>query len=112
MSEESLSPHPTPLMVFAALLMTILVMRGPITCVGAVADEIIESLSIGYPAYGFLSALPIACFGLFCAAAPAMSQRFGLIGTLLISLVLVFFRPPGPRILIDLPSHYSIQMTG
>lgn len=59
-----------PVIVFAALLLTILVMRGPITCIGAVADEIIESLQIGYPAYGFLSALPIACFGLFCAAAP------------------------------------------
>ena len=55
-----------PIIVFVALLMTILVMRGPITCIGAVADEIIESLQIGYPAYGFLSALPIACFGLFC----------------------------------------------
>ena len=79
-----------PIIVFVALLMTILVMRGPITCIGAVADEIIESLQIGYPAYGFLSALPIACFGLFCAAAPAMSKRFGLIGTLFISLGLIF----------------------
>lgn len=79
-----------PIIVFVALLMTILVMRGPITCIGAVADEIIESLQIGYPAYGFLSALPIACFGLFCTAAPAMSKRFGLIGTLFISLGLIF----------------------
>lgn len=90
MSEDFFKQRSTPLTVFAALLMTILVMRGPITCVGAVADEIIEALGIGYPAYGFLSALPIACFGLFCAAAPAMSHRFGLIGTLLISLALVF----------------------
>lgn len=90
MAEISGSRGKTPLMVFAALLLTILVMRGPITCVGAVADEIISVLDIGYPAYGFLSALPIACFGLFCAAAPAMSQKYGLIGTLFISLTLVF----------------------
>lgn len=90
MAEISDSRGKTPLMVFAALLLTILVMRGPITCVGAVADEIISVLDIGYPAYGFLSALPIACFGLFCAAAPAMSQKYGLIGTLFISLTLVF----------------------
>lgn len=88
MSEKS-SPSQTPLMVFVALLMTILVMRGPITCIGAVADEIISVLGIGYPAYGFLSALPIACFGLFCAAAPAMSRRFGLSRTLWISLALI-----------------------
>ena len=90
MAEISDSRAKTPLMVFAALLLTILVMRGPITCVGAVADEIISVLDIGYPAYGFLSALPIACFGLFCAAAPAMSKKYGLIGTLFISLTLVF----------------------
>ena len=90
MAEISDSRGKTPLMVFAALLLTILVMRGPITCVGAVADEIISVLDIGYPAYGFLSALPIACFGLFCAAAPAMSKKYGLIGTLFISLTLIF----------------------
>lgn len=76
-------------MILAALLMTVLVMRGPITCVGAVADEIISSLQIGYPAYGFLSALPIACFGLFCAAAPVMSKRFGLLGVAIISLMMI-----------------------
>lgn len=90
MAEISDSRGKTPLMVFAALLLTILVMRGPITCVGAVADEIISVLDIGYPAYGLLSALPIACFGLFCAAAPAMSKKYGLIGTLFISLTLIF----------------------
>ena len=90
MSEEHSSLSATPVMVFVALLMTILVMRGPITCVGAVADEIIYVLDISYPAYGFLSALPIACFGLFCAAAPAVSQRYGLVATLLMSLGLVF----------------------
>ena len=90
MAEISDSRGKTPLMVFVALLLTILVMRGPITCVGAVADEIISVLDIGYPAYGFLSALPIACFGLFCAAAPAMSKKYGLIGTLFISLTLIF----------------------
>lgn len=76
-------------MVLAALLIIVLVMRGPITCVGAVADEIIAALQIGYPAYGFLSALPIACFGLFCAAAPAMSKRLGLLGVTTISLVMI-----------------------
>ena len=88
MSQSKPSALPS-LIVLAALLIIVLVMRGPITCVGAVADEIIAALQIGYPAYGFLSALPIACFGLFCAAAPAMSKRFGLLGVTTISLVMI-----------------------
>lgn len=78
-----------PLIVIVALMLTILVMRGPITCVGALADEIISALQIGYPAYGFLSALPIICFGLFCAVAPTMSKRYGLLLTVLICLGLI-----------------------
>ena len=78
-----------PLIVIVALMLPILVMRGPITCVGALADEIISDLQIGYPAYGFLSALPIICFGLFCAVAPTMSKRYGLLLTVLICLGLI-----------------------
>ena len=94
-----------PIIVFLALLMTILVMRGPITCVGAVGEEIIKTLQIGYPAYGFLNALPIACFGLFCAAAPAMSKRFGLLVTVLICLALILIGAAGRLI----PS-YSVML--
>lgn len=94
-----------PIIVFLALLMTILVMRGPITCVGAVAEEIIKTLQIGYPAYGFLNALPIACFGLFCAVAPAMSKRFGLLVTVLICLALILIGAAGRLI----PS-YSVML--
>lgn len=94
-----------PIILFLALLMTILVMRGPITCVGAVAEEIIKTLHIGYPAYGFLTALPIACFGLFCAAAPAMSKRFGLLVTVLICLALILIGTAGRLI----PS-YSVML--
>ena len=96
--------HP-PIIVFLALLMTILVMRGPITCVGAVAEELITTLQIGYPAYGLLTALPIACFGLFCAAAPAMSKRFGLLVTVLICLALIFIGAAGRLIL-----SYSVML--
>ena len=96
--------HP-PIIVFLALLMTILVMRGPITCVGAVAEELITTLQIGYPAYGFLTALPIACFGLFCATAPAMSKRFGLLVTVLICLALIFIGAAGRLIL-----SYSVML--
>ena len=95
-----------PMIVFIALLLTILVMRGPITCVGAVADEVIRALDIGYPAYGFLSALPIACFGLFCAVAPTMSKRFGLLTTVLICLVLILLGTAG-RLIFS----YTVMLT-
>ena len=101
MTEQQRASYP-PIIVFIALLLTILVMRGPITCVGAVADEIINILQIGYPAYGFLSALPIACFGFFCAAAPAMSKRFGLLLTVLICLVLILLGAAG-RLVFSYP---------
>lgn len=101
MTEQQRRIYP-PMIVFIALLLTILVMRGPITCVGAVADEVIRVLDIGYPAYGFLSALPIACFGLFCAVAPAMSKRFGLIFSVLICLMLIFFGTAG-RLIFSYP---------
>ena len=101
MTEQQRRIYP-PIIVFVALLLTILVMRGPITCVGAVADEVIRALDIGYPAYGFLSALPIACFGLFCAAAPAMSKRFGLLTTVLICLVLILLGAVG-RLIFSYP---------
>ena len=101
MTEQQRASYP-PIIVFIALLLTILVMRGPITCVGAVADEIINILQIGYLAYGFLSALPIACFGFFCAAAPAMSKRFGLLLTVLICLVLILLGAAG-RLVFSYP---------
>lgn len=101
MTEQQRRIYP-PMIVFIALLLTILVMRGPITCVGAVADEVIRVLDIGYPAYGFLSALPIACFGLFCAVAPAMSKRFGLIFSVLICLMLIFLGTAG-RLIFSYP---------
>ena len=75
------------------------------TCVGAVAEELITTLQIGYPAYGFLTALPIACFGLFCAAAPAMSKRFGLLVTVLMCLALIFIGAAGRLIL-----SYSVML--
>lgn len=101
MTEQQSRTYP-PIIVFVALFLTILVMRGPITCVGAVADEVIRVLDIGYPAYGFLSALPIACFGLFCAVAPAMSKRFGLIFSVLICLMLIFLGTAG-RLIFSYP---------
>ena len=75
--------------VIVALFLTVLVMRGPITGIGAVADELMAALNIRYASYGFLSALPIVCFGVFCAAAPLLTARFGINGVVIGSLGMI-----------------------
>lgn len=53
-------------------------MRGPVTGIGAIAEPLSEALGMGYVAYGFVSALPIVCFGLCCAAVPVAAQKLGM----------------------------------
>lgn len=53
-------------------------MRGPVTGVGAVAEPLCKALNIGYATYGFLSALPIACFGICCALVPMAARKIGI----------------------------------
>lgn len=81
--------HTVSVGVILALFLTVLVMRGPITGIGAVADELMAVLEIRYASYGFLSALPIVCFGLFCAAAPLLTARFGVNGVVIGSLGMI-----------------------
>lgn len=53
-------------------------MRGPVTGVGALAQPLCEVLGIGYATYGFISALPIACFGVCCASVPSAARALGI----------------------------------
>lgn len=53
-------------------------MRGPVTGVGAVAEPLCKALNIGYATYGFLSALPIACFGICCALVPMAARKISI----------------------------------
>lgn len=53
------------------VLATAIVMRAPINALGPVAEDMIETLGIGYTAYGFVAALPIFLFGL---ASPVVSR--------------------------------------
>lgn len=53
------------------VLATAIVMRAPINALGPVAEDVIETLGIGYTAYGFVAALPIFLFGL---ASPVVSR--------------------------------------
>lgn len=67
----------TPLTLLA-LALGVLMMRGPVTGIGAIAEPLSEALGMGYVAYGFVSALPIVCFGLCCAAVPVAAQKLGM----------------------------------
>lgn len=67
----------TPLTLLT-LALGVLMMRGPVTGIGAIAEPLSEALGMGYVAYGFVSALPIVCFGLCCAAVPVAAQKLGM----------------------------------
>ncbi len=66
-----------------SLLTAVLMMRGPVTCVGPVADIVMREFSLSYAAFGVLTALPIAAFGLFSFAAHPLSRATGSVNTAL-----------------------------
>ena len=76
--------------LLAAFLSVTFVMRGPVTAVGPLAHEICEAMQVGWDAYGTLSALPIAAFGVFSFAAPALVRRFGLWGGIAAAIAVLF----------------------
>lgn len=73
----------------AALLAVTLLMRGPVTSVGPLSEEIVARLAIGYAEYGLLAALPIAVFGLVSFPAPGIGRRFGLKGAAALAVLLL-----------------------
>ena len=72
-----------------AVLMTAMVMRGPVTCVGPVAEELVKAFEITYSQYGFLTAVPIASFGLFSFFAIGLAERTGLKAAVTLALVIL-----------------------
>lgn len=72
MSSAPSSSTPAPQLSGRALLaaaiavnLTAMLLRGPVTCIGPMADAIVKTFGITYPEYGTLAALPIAAFGIF-----------------------------------------------
>ena len=65
------------LLTAAAIFAAVLVMRGPVTAVGPVANTVMTAFSLSYTAFGFLNALPIAAFGLFSFAAQPLAKTLG-----------------------------------
>ena len=62
-------------------------MRGPVTCVGPLAERLTSEMALTAALYGLVSALPIAAFGLVSFAAPAAARRFGLCGAVFLFLI-------------------------
>lgn len=71
------------LLTAAAVFAAVLVMRGPVTAVGPVADAVMQSFSLTYVEFGFLNALPIAAFGLFSFAAQPLVKPLGSLQSVL-----------------------------
>ena len=61
-------------------------MRGPVTCVGPLADRLTADMMLSAAQYGLVAALPIAAFGLISFAAPFAARRYGLLGAVLVFL--------------------------
>lgn len=79
----------TPAAFAALFLFCTLLMRGPITAIGPIAQDVRAAFEISYEAYGLLTAIPIAVFGLFSFAGPWVAKRFGLIRSIGIAVALV-----------------------
>lgn len=62
-------------LIASALVLSILLMRAPVTCVGPVAESLRETLSVSYATYGVVSALPVLMFGLAGFAAPLLFSK-------------------------------------
>ncbi len=81
-------------LTIVALVLTTLIMRAPITCVGpvaipmSVAIPMRNALEMGYGAYGLLSSLPVGALGIFCLFVPVL-QRLSDAKRMLLCIVLL-----------------------
>ena len=89
--QPSLTPSRGALAAAAvAVVVAAMLLRGPVTCIGPMAESIVKVFSITYPQYGTLAALPIAAFGIFSFFAAALGARLGVKRAVLVSLLIVF----------------------
>ena len=61
-----------------AIVTAAMVMRGPVTCVGPMADAIMQAFAVSVTDYGLLAALPIVAFGVFSFVASPLTAPLGL----------------------------------
>jgi len=79
----------TPLWVGAALLLVALNLRLPLAGVGPVLDDLRATLGLSNAAAGLLTTLPILCFGVAAAGAPAVVRLLGAEGGLLAAVGII-----------------------
>lgn len=77
--------------ILLLVLATAIVMRAPINALGPVAQDVIETLGIGYSAYGFVAALPIFLFGLASPVVSRLLRHFSGERLFLAGLLLLIF---------------------
>lgn len=75
--------------LLVAFLLATFVMRGPVTCVGPVAQTLREVANLDAVGYGVLTALPIVAFGVFSFAGPRLARRIGLSKAIQTALILL-----------------------
>lgn len=71
------------------ILLTTLVLRPPVASVGPLVAELEAKLNLGSLEVGFLTSIPVFCFGLGAFASPAIVRRFGIDKTLLVLQALI-----------------------
>ncbi len=64
-------------------------MRGPVTSVGPLAEEIVREFAISWTDYGVLTAVPIAAFGIFSLFSVGLAQRIGIKSAVAFALVVL-----------------------
>lgn len=67
-----------PILVGTAVLLLAFNLRPAVTSLGAVLDDVRDSLGLTATVAGVLTALPVVCFAAFGAIAPLLARRYGI----------------------------------
>ena len=71
-------PGSLPALALVSVVLLALALRGPVSSVGPLLDELRDDFGLQGPPGALLPALPLLCFGLLAPIAPALSRRLGL----------------------------------
>ncbi|WP_432557370.1 MFS transporter [Granulicoccus sp. GXG6511] len=86
--------------VLVGMLLAAFMLRAPITAVPPVLKAIAEDLALNPTAAGFVSTLPLLCFGVFAFVTPFLSAKLGVEPTLWVAVLLLIVGI-GVRLVVD-----------
>ncbi|MDO5499843.1 MAG: MFS transporter [Propionibacteriaceae bacterium] len=92
--------------VLAAMILAAFMLRAPITGVPPVLKAISEILALSPTAAGFVSTLPLLCFGVFAFVTPFLSAKLGVEPTLWLALMLLNVGI-GVRLVVDVGPFFA-----